>query len=96
MGADAILYDYLWSQIDEIFAGDAGLPVDSKATRRVKYYKEVQTVLGDHQDAAVPWPHWAAWRRPRVPQAGATASPSGRSRQVHIADESRRAAGKLS
>jgi CHAD domain-containing protein len=71
MGADAILYDYLWSQIDEIFAGDAGLPVDSKATRRVKYYKEVQTVLGDHQDAAVAM---AALRR----MAASTGTAGGR------------------
>jgi CHAD domain-containing protein len=80
------------------YASEAMTPVDSKATRRVKHYKEIQTVLGDHRDAVVAM---AALRRMAAP----TGTAGGRNgftfgllyaREVHIADESRRAAGKLS
>jgi CHAD domain-containing protein len=79
------------------YASEAMTPVDSKAKRRVKHYREIQTVLGDHQDAVVAM---AAVRR----MAACTGTAGGHNgftfgllyaREVHIADESRRAARKL-
>src|SRR5258707_4811489 len=67
MGADAILYDYLWSQIDKIFAGDAGLrsgadPIhDTRvAIRRVRSTLRVFRALLDRDavertDAELMW-----------------------------------------
>jgi hypothetical protein len=88
MGADAILYDYLWSQIDKIFAGGAGL------RSGVRFKRSSATI----RMPSWPWPHCAAWRRPRGTAGGRNGFTFGLlyAREVHIADESRRAAGKLS
>jgi CHAD domain-containing protein len=80
------------------YASEAMTPVDSKATRRVKRYKEIQTVLGDHHDAVVAM----AALRSMAASTGTAGARNGftfgllYAREVHIADESRRAAGKLS
>lgn len=79
------------------YAAELCKPLDRGAKRKVKHYKEIQTVLGDHQDTAVAA---ESLRRMGI-TAGTTSGENGftfgmlYARELHIAEQCRRQARQL-